>query len=209
MTPLRWAPPCSDQYRGIPRAHAFDVNAASETDLLTVPGMTRTSARAMLRPHAGASIDDLRRVNGTTDGCSRRSVTCTTRLSASRRGRTRRNRCRFEPFSCPMSGARSRCTSCAQRRLLPCIELCGAAIGRGARHPQPAGEHHFRIRRPLAGGNRTGLFAFELPVILFGLPAASVRCGAREPERPPRGHVVLAAWTVASLPAALAVRPMG
>jgi hypothetical protein len=37
-----------DQFRSLPRAHTFDLNAATATDLWTVPGMTTTAARILL-----------------------------------------------------------------------------------------------------------------------------------------------------------------
>ena len=51
-----------DQVRALPRSHTFDVNAASLVDLLTVDGMTRETAEAILRAAPYSSLDDLRRV---------------------------------------------------------------------------------------------------------------------------------------------------
>jgi len=51
-----------DQFRALPRSHTFDLNAASLVDLLTVEGMTRETAEAILRAAPYSSLDDLRRV---------------------------------------------------------------------------------------------------------------------------------------------------
>jgi hypothetical protein len=51
-----------DQFRALPRSHTFDLNAASLVDLLTVEGMTRATAEAILRAAPYSSVDDLRRV---------------------------------------------------------------------------------------------------------------------------------------------------
>jgi DNA uptake protein ComE-like DNA-binding protein len=51
-----------DQYRGMPRSHTFDLNAASTLDLLSVRGMTGEIAAAILAGAPYESVDDLRRV---------------------------------------------------------------------------------------------------------------------------------------------------
>jgi DNA uptake protein ComE-like DNA-binding protein len=53
-----------DQFRGAPRAHTFDLNAASIVDLTSVPGVTLELARTIARSAPYASIDDLARVPG-------------------------------------------------------------------------------------------------------------------------------------------------
>jgi hypothetical protein len=45
-----------DQYRGLPRAHTFDINAATALDWLTIPGVSPEIASQLL---AGASYADL------------------------------------------------------------------------------------------------------------------------------------------------------
>jgi hypothetical protein len=52
-----------------------------------------------------------------------------------------------------------------------------------------------------------GVFAFGVPVILFGLPAASVALWRTRSGR--AAITVLGAWMLASLPAVLAVTPVG
>ncbi len=53
-----------DQFRALPRRHTFDVNAASEFDWLTVPGVTRDLAARLLSHAPYARIDDLLAVPG-------------------------------------------------------------------------------------------------------------------------------------------------
>lgn len=53
-----------DQFRGVPQMHNFDANAATELDWLSVPGVDRTKARALLDGVPYASVDDLVRRSG-------------------------------------------------------------------------------------------------------------------------------------------------
>jgi DNA uptake protein ComE-like DNA-binding protein len=53
-----------DQFRGAPRAHTFDLNAASVVDLTTVPGVTPALARKIASSGPYASIEALARVPG-------------------------------------------------------------------------------------------------------------------------------------------------
>jgi hypothetical protein len=55
-----------DQYRGMPRHHTFDLNAASQVDLLGVPGVTPELARAIEVGGAFKSLDEVGRVRGVT-----------------------------------------------------------------------------------------------------------------------------------------------
>ncbi|MBK9241110.1 MAG: hypothetical protein IPL75_12775 [Acidobacteria bacterium] len=48
-----------DQYRGLPRPHTFDANAATELDWLTVPGATPAIAAQFLAAAPYATLDDL------------------------------------------------------------------------------------------------------------------------------------------------------
>ncbi len=51
-----------DQYRGLPRPHTFDVNAASELDWLTVPRVAPDLARRLVAGAPYASLEALRTV---------------------------------------------------------------------------------------------------------------------------------------------------
>ena len=196
-----------DQYRGIPRAHAFDVNAASETDLLTVPGMTRTSARAILARTPVASIDDLRRVNGTTD-----TLFATLRDMHDKALRQQTRQDKEESLS-----IRTLLMPYVWRAIAVYL-LCAtasAALYRAVRRRHRTwrvilngmAASLFGLAAAWLAEPGPGAFAFGLPVILFGLPAASVALWRTRSAG--AAAMVLAAWTVASLPAALAVRPMG
>ena len=55
-----------DQFRGRPRAHTFDLNAASLVDLMSVEGVTREAAEAIRRGAPYAGLSDLRRVPAVT-----------------------------------------------------------------------------------------------------------------------------------------------
>ncbi len=56
-----------DQFRGLPRQHTFDLNAASLVDLVSVPGVNPTLARAIQMGAPYESIDALGAVPGMSD----------------------------------------------------------------------------------------------------------------------------------------------
>jgi len=51
-----------DQFRGLPRPHTFDLNAASLVDLISIAGMTREVAEAIQRNAPYSGLPDLRGV---------------------------------------------------------------------------------------------------------------------------------------------------
>ncbi len=55
-----------DQFRGAPRVHTFDLNAASMVDLMSVRGVTPGIARSIMSGAPYASLDALGRVPGVT-----------------------------------------------------------------------------------------------------------------------------------------------
>ena len=55
-----------DQFRGMPRTHTFDLNAASEVDLISVPGVDRILADMIQYQSPYASVGDLAEVPGVT-----------------------------------------------------------------------------------------------------------------------------------------------
>lgn len=63
-----------DQFRGLPRDHTFDLNAASPGDLLSVPGLDRTIVRAILDAGPFSRVADLETVPGLDAGTARRMV---------------------------------------------------------------------------------------------------------------------------------------
>jgi hypothetical protein len=82
--PLRDAPPIwlanvafrvgtslYDQFRGQPRANTFDLNAATLVDLVSVPGVTRAQAEAILAAAPYPNLAALRAVPGITEAVVR------------------------------------------------------------------------------------------------------------------------------------------
>jgi len=65
-TRLRTGTTLFDQYRAMPRPHTFDLNAASQVDLLGIPGVTPELARAIQQAAPFSRIDDVARVQGVT-----------------------------------------------------------------------------------------------------------------------------------------------
>jgi hypothetical protein len=195
-----------DQYRRLPRAHAFDINAASETDLLTVPGMSRPSARAILARVPVASVDDLRDVTGMTD-------TLFATLRRMHDSALRQQTVQDAEETLSISTILMPYVWRALAVFLACATT-SAALYRAVRRQ--------RTWRVILNGSAAsllglaaawlaepvpGVFAFGLPVILFGLPACAVALWRTRSGR--AATLVLAAWTLASLPAVLAVTPMG
>lgn len=56
-----------DQFRGVPRVHTFDLNAASVVDLVGVRGVERALAQEIIQAAPFDSLNDLRSVPGVTD----------------------------------------------------------------------------------------------------------------------------------------------
>jgi len=56
-----------DQFRGVPRVHTFDLNAASEVDLVGVCGVERPLAQEIIQAAPFDSLDSLRAVPSVTD----------------------------------------------------------------------------------------------------------------------------------------------
>lgn len=56
-----------DQFRGVPRVHTFDLNAASAVDLAGVRGVERVLAQGIIQAAPFESLEDLRAVPGVTD----------------------------------------------------------------------------------------------------------------------------------------------
>lgn len=199
-----------DQFRTLPRPHTFDLNAASLPDLLTVPGITRKEADALL---AHAPYADLAAVD-TVPGVSA-AVRATLRDMA---GEMNVRRAGGE------SGVeRLSLTAIVRSYLLRAglwIALCAAL-----------GALVFRKARPTAwwrgalngvAASTVGLFATWvlttagdhawtpllpfLPVAVFGVPAAAWQLLRR--RLPRRAALALAAWGAACVPAWLVTRPL-
>ena len=61
---LRTGTTLFDQYRGLPRTHTFDLNGASLVDLMSVPGLDLTLARAIQAAAPFRGVEELARVPG-------------------------------------------------------------------------------------------------------------------------------------------------
>lgn len=64
-----------DQYRAFPRAHTFDVNAATMLDWLSVPGVTRDQAGALLAAAPYRRLEDVLASPAMSDGLRRQITT--------------------------------------------------------------------------------------------------------------------------------------
>jgi hypothetical protein len=195
-----------DQYRRLPRAHAFDINAASETDLLTVPGMSRARARAILARVPVASIDDLRDVDGMTG-------TLAATLRDMHEMALRQQIVEDEEETLSISSILMPYVWRALAVILVCA-AASASLYRAVRRARTWRVVLNGIAASLLGLAAAwlaepvpGVFAFGVPVILFGLPAASVALWRTRSGR--AAITVLGAWMLASLPAVLAVTPVG
>jgi hypothetical protein len=192
-----------DQFRGSPRAHAFDLNAASMADLMGVPGLDAAVASEIVESAPFASLDDLAHVPRFTPA-----------LISTFRGMEQAMR---EPSPTGVEGAFS-----LRRILMPYVwralavwvgcALVGALCYRALRPVR-------RRRLVLIGAAAaftglvvgwsvdTSVAALAAPVVLFGLPGAGIALwrshSATEAVR------ILVAWAGAAIPAALAVTPLG
>jgi hypothetical protein len=194
-----------DQYRGLPRPHTFDLNAASLVDLLGVPGMTRATAEAILAGAPYQAPADLARVAGVTPALQTQ----------------------FNGMSSDMAAMMS--NAAAQEATLSLLAIfvptiwralawvvvgatLGAAAYRAVRRQRP-----WRLAAAGLAVSLTGLPAAwiletawwlpaALPLLAFGLPAAAWQLAHK---RPREAAVVLAAWAAACLPVLALVSPLG
>lgn len=194
-----------DQYRGVPRAHTFDLNAASLVDLLGVPGMTRSAASAILGGGPYQAPSDLARVTGVSPELasefSRMSSAMAAMMSdAARDEETLSLMAIFTPTIWRAGGW-----------LAVCAALSAAAY-RGVRRQSP-----WRLAAAGLGVALTGLPAAwvletawwmpaAIPLVLFALPAGTWQLVRKLPREAVR---VFTAWMAASLPVLLVTRPLG
>jgi hypothetical protein len=194
-----------DQFRAMPRRHTFDLNAASLVDLLTVEGMTRAAAEAILDHAPYASLDALSSVPEVSPALRARFT-----AMAAAMGRTDTN---------AMEHGMSLMTLMkpylyrAVAWLLVCA-LAGGAIYRGVRKVWWPRLVMNGLGVALAGLAAAWLFVPQAwvgwapwaPIALFGLPGAAWRL-ARTRSGQEAGRV-LAAWALACLPVWLVVTPL-
>lgn len=193
-----------DQLRGLPRAHTFDLNAASTIDLLGVRGVTVEMATEIQRRTPLASVEALRDVSGLTPEVlsrfERMRKAYDVRVSTPDDGRTLSIQAVLYPFLWRAGIVAVVCaivSALAYRtvRRIHWIRTIGNGLGAA-------------VVGLLAGWivEPSTALAFAAPVFIFGFPAAVV---ALWRTRSPRaaGAAVLA-WAVAAVVPAIAVTPL-
>jgi hypothetical protein len=195
-----------DQFRGLPRPYAFDLNACSEADLIGVPGMDRSLAKAIVEHAPFHELDDLRRVPGmrpemmATFARMRAASEAPPAPGTSQEGELSLKRV-LMPYAWRalqiwlVSTLGAMALYRLVRRLswwrLALNGLMGAAVGLVAGWTIDPG---------------FGLLALAAPVAAFGLPGSVMRLSRSRSGR--EALRVLAAWTAVGLVAALAVTPL-
>jgi hypothetical protein len=220
-----------DQYRGLPREHTFDLNGASEVDLVAVPGVTIELARRILGAAPFDSLEELSAVEG---------------MDAETLGRFRGMASRMQEIIDEAKEESVEEILSLRKILLPyawragstllAAALLGAALyrtvrrlgsrlaprpspplrdSRGASAPTPpvwwrAGLAGLAatLAALLAGwaAPQAGLASLATVAVLLALPAA-LRSGWRARDVRAGGWTLLA-WLAAALPAAVAVTPL-
>jgi len=192
-----------DQFRGAPRQHTFDLNAASMVDLTSVRGVTPELARAIARSAPYASVDDLARVPGVSADLVSRMKAMTKNMAALRAAAGDEDQLSMETIFLPF----------LWRAL---IALFTAALG---------GAVLYRLTRRRGGIFRTiasGLGAALVGVlaswisgnvlipiaavlVLFGLPSALWQLYKNRSLRP--ALTALGVWAATALPAVIVTTP--
>jgi len=191
-----------DQFAGLPRRHTFDLNASSVVDLITVPGVDASLAGQILRSGPYSSIDDLEAVSGLSPAVLRTFASMEDEMRHPGEG----------------SGTDGlSLTAILRPYILRAIlvwliaGILSAALYHAARRVAwwRAGTNGLVCALVgLAAGWSIdpghGLLAVVVPAVLLGVPAATWKLARRNPADAAR---VLAAWTLAAIPAAVAIRP--
>jgi DNA uptake protein ComE-like DNA-binding protein len=193
-----------DQFRCAPRVHTFDLNAASEVDLVSIPGVDRTQAESILKAAPYASLNELQKVAGFTPALMHRFD-----LMAAEMNRVSLNKEKMEE-ELPI---RAILLSYLWHALgwIFLAGLMGAALYRGVRK--------VGIVRLVVNGlaaaflgllvgwliEGDGFHTLLAVLVVFGLPGALLQLGRHRSWRGALG--VLCAWTMAAVPAAVLVRP--
>ena len=195
-----------DQFRAMPRPHAFDLNAASMGDLLGVPGVDAGLARAILAGAPYRSVLHLDRVSG---------------LDASVRARFERMAdaaARPEDHGDDESGLTIRTLLMPYARyaaaVLAAVALVAGLLYRAVRRVRVwraalngAAVALVGLAAGWIGDNGSGIVGWLVPMIVLGTPAALV-AAARQRTRREAGRV-LAAWALAACVPFLVLRPIG
>lgn len=194
-----------DQYRGIPRAHTFDLNAASLVDLLGVPGMTRAVANAILFGAPFEALDDLARVPGVTPALLGRFRQMGAAMTAM------------------MADTVEEDAVLSLRAIfMPTIwrAVAWIAVGAAAGGVLYRSVRRVRVWRLVAIGTTaafSGLAAAwilettwwmpaTIPLVVFACPAAAWQLAHKRPREAAR---VFVGWLLATLPTLAITRPMG
>lgn len=198
-----------DQYRGLPRSHAFDLNASSRGDLAGVVGVDRALAGAILAGVPYASVDDLQRVPGMTPQAiaSFHDMERAMRAQpASGTGTASEDKFTFKDILMPY----------ARRALTVWLvsAVFAAALYRAVRRLSwwrlvlnGLGVAFVGLIAGWTIDPGNGLLALVAPVLMWGLPGAVI--GLWRSRSPRHAGLILAAWALASLVPLAAVRPIG
>ncbi len=196
-----------DQFRGMPRAHTFDLNAASPADLAGVPGMTPALGDAIRGGAPFGRVEDVSRVSGMTPDVAAEFV----RMHAVMEKQLAANGEEEAALS-----IRSILMPYLWRAVyvLIGVALVAAFLYRAVRRVRWWRFVLNGVAAALAGllagwtiDSGSGAMALIAPIAIFGLPATLWRALRTRSAR--EGAIVFAAWALAALPAALAVRPIG
>ncbi len=196
-----------DQFRGVPREHTFDLNAASAADLAAVRGMTGDAAAAIRAGGPFERVADVSRIRGVRPELAAEFV---------RMHEAMRRQAAAEGEEDASLSIRS--------ILLPYLwravyVLIASAIVAGFLYRAVRRVRWWRLAlnataAALAGllagwtiDNGSGAMAWLAPIVIFGVPGALWRALRTRSGR--EAAKVLAAWALAALPAALAIRPIG
>ena len=196
-----------DQYRGIPRPPAFDLNAASRADLVGVPGVDLALAERIITASPFAQVDDLRRIDGMP-------AEVVARFHEMRRaietpptaGTEEEENLTMTDVLMPYAWrALAAWGICAAIGAVLYRQVRTVRVWRLALNGLAAAIVALLVGWTLDPG--LGLVALAAPVAGFGLPGALIR-GVRT-RSPREAALVLGAWAAAGAAAAVAVTPMG
>lgn len=196
-----------DQFRGLPRSHTFDLNAASLVDLMTVDGMTLEAGEAILRAAPYASLDDLRNMREVSAPLRDRLAGMAARMTKLR-----------------AEAAEEAATLSLQTIFMPylyraALWLIVAAIVAGLLYGWARPIRWWRAALNGIAAAALGLssawisdawagtIAWILPIALFGVPAALWQLFRH--RSPAHGVRALAAWMLAALAPYALTRPWG
>jgi len=204
-----------DQYRGLPREHTFDLNAASVADLAGVPGVDPALARALIDAAPFDSIRHVERIPGVDAELIARFESMADEMGRLRAEAEEESveevisiRGILMPFAWRLLG------------VLLSAALLATWLHRAARRPAGPAAPPFAWWRSAINGtaasflglvcgwssSANGLGSLLAVSVLCGIPAALI-CLRRGGRYAAAGRV-LTAWFLAALPAALAVSPL-